>query len=252
MVEATGSGLFLYRPVAWCFFRGMKKHKAPVTWWKKNKALIISISIAFVPLMVYLIPVTNFWATEVEYYKDGSKYRETPYRFFTLHGTEIEYREDGSKWTETPYVNGERHGTAIDYYEDGSKRSETPYLNGKIHGTAIDYYEDGSKRSETPYLNGKRHGTAITYNEDGSKSRETPYVDGKRHGKYVYYNMDGSNWTEEYKENKVVAGTKMARRFRGTTKTDRRNGKSHSLTAKGMVRRFITSRTDRRNMKPPT
>ena len=98
--------------------------------------------------------------------------------------TEVLYHEDGSKKSEIPYVNDERHGTEICYWPNGLKMSETPYQKGAMHGTAMGYYEDGSKRSETPYVNNKKH------------------------GKCVKYNRDGSQWTEEYKEDELVAGTK--------------------------------------------
>ena len=74
--------------------------------------------------------------------------------------------------------------------------------------TEVLYHEDGSKKSETPFQNGAMHGTAIEYYEDGSKRSETPYVNNKKHGKCVKYNRDGSQWTEEYKEDELVAGTK--------------------------------------------
>ena len=59
--------LFLYRPVAWCFHRGMKKHKA----------LIISFAAAIVIVVTPFIPWGQFWGTEIGYYEDGSKYSET-------------------------------------------------------------------------------------------------------------------------------------------------------------------------------
>ena len=138
--------LLLYRPVAWCFLRGVKKHKT----------LIISIVAAVVIVVTPFIPWGKFWGTEVEYYKDGSKYRETPYRFFREHGTEFEYRwNDGTKERETPFVNGIKHGTAIAYYGNGSKEYEIPYVKGKKHGTSIWYYPNGTKEKEILYENGK-------------------------------------------------------------------------------------------------
>ena len=96
MVEAMGAVLFLYRPVAWCFLRGMKKYNA----------LIISIVAAVVILASIFIPWGKFWWTEVAYYESSGvrgygqvseqsqtkqKRWETPYRFFNKHGTEIGY-----------------------------------------------------------------------------------------------------------------------------------------------------------------
>ena len=54
--------LFLYRPVAWCFYRRMKKHKN----------LIISIVAAIVIVVTPFIPWGKFLGTEVEYYGEGS------------------------------------------------------------------------------------------------------------------------------------------------------------------------------------
>ena len=173
--------LFLYRPVAWRFLRWMKKHKKTVSWWKKHKALIISISIGFAPLMVYVKTQTNLWRTVVTWrtefgYPEDAKYGEIPYRFFRKHGTEIRYYRDGSKQWEAPYVKGKMHGTEIWYYPDGSKSSETPYVNGKQHGTEIKYFKDGSTKT-SEWVHGT--GTDIWYREDGSKRLETVYENGK-------------------------------------------------------------------------
>ena len=60
IVEATGLGLFLYHPLAWCFLRGMKKPKI---------ILVASIVVAAVLIKTQ----TNLWRTETFYYEDGSK-----------------------------------------------------------------------------------------------------------------------------------------------------------------------------------
>ena len=38
------------------------------------------------------------------------------------NGTAIEYYEDGSKYKQIPYVDGKPHGTYVKYYGDGSRR----------------------------------------------------------------------------------------------------------------------------------
>ena len=58
--------LFLYRPVAWCFYRGMKKAKI---------ILVASIVVAAVLIKTQ----TNRWRTKIDYYKDGSKELANPY-----------------------------------------------------------------------------------------------------------------------------------------------------------------------------
>jgi len=89
---------FLYHHRECVFFGGMKKHKT----------LIKSIVAAVVIVVIPFIPWGKFWGTEVEYYEDGSKHYETPYRFFKEHGTDIYYNQDGWKVSESVYENGKR------------------------------------------------------------------------------------------------------------------------------------------------
>ena len=166
MVEVSVDGLLLYRPVVWCFVRGMKKPKTSFSWWKKYNALVISIFAAVVITNLFVIPWVRFWGTETEidYYRGGS-YWETPYRFFMKHGTAIGYKDGSKKWEHV--------------YENGSKRKEIGWVDGKRHGREIWYSKDGSKRFERTWVNGVPHGTQIDYREDGSKSQEIVYENGK-------------------------------------------------------------------------
>ena len=132
--------LFLYRPVAWCFFRGMK----------------------YLSILMVGVALLAGGCGEVE----------------VSDGTEIVYLDDGSKGIETPYVQGKIHGTRISYHEDGSIKATTPYLDGKRDGSQIWSYKDGS-RIVTHYLDDKMHGPSIWYREDGSKRREILWEDGK-------------------------------------------------------------------------
>ena len=65
MVEAMGLGLFLYRPVAWCFLRGMKKHKI--------------ILVASIVVVAVLIKTQTNLRTKIDYYEDGSKELANPF-----------------------------------------------------------------------------------------------------------------------------------------------------------------------------
>jgi len=184
MVEAMGAVLFLYRPVAWCSYRGMK---------------YLSILMVCVALLVggcgEKTPIYPEGPTH--YYVNGSKVYEAPLVDGQKHGTAIWYFEDGSTKTEK-WVHGT--GTHIKYRQDGSKEWEASFVNGKQHGTEIHYNEDGSSATwakyETPWVNGKRHGTQIWYNEDGSKYCETPYVNGQKHGTAIWYHENGSKFRE--------------------------------------------------------
>ena len=74
------------------------------------------------------------WSKWTVEYKDGGS-------CWSKNGTAIEYYEDGSKYKQIPYVDGKPHGTAVKYYGDGSRRwVETPYVDGKQHGTVNRYY----------------------------------------------------------------------------------------------------------------
>ena len=107
MVEATGAVLFLYRPLAWCFLRGMKYLSILIV----GVALLVG-GCSYSPtkgLDLFVVPLV-----------DGKQ-----------HGTEIRYYEDGSKKLETPSVNGKKHDTEIEYQEYGWKVSETIWKNGE-------------------------------------------------------------------------------------------------------------------------
>ena len=181
-----------------------------------------------------------FTGTDIRYYKDGSRYKETPYVDGKPQGTEIQYREDGSKCMETPWVDGKRIGMEITYYEGGSKFSETPYVDGNANGTGIKYRQDGSKESETifakhkwqskiwyredgskwkemrydidPMIMMKSHpneGIPTYYDENGIKKEEAPMVDGKLNGIVMDYYEDGSTKEETPYVNGKKHGTKI-------------------------------------------
>ena len=229
MVEATGVGIFLYRPVAWCFIRGMKSNKtcsvcgqvfetknrfvrsickeckiakgkseAKSKWAALKKKQRLALISFILSASIWIKTSTNLWRTEIEYGWGGSK-KEIPYRFFKKHGTAIRYFEDGSTKIEEKWVYGT--GTAVEHYEDGTESSETPFVNGKKHGTEISYRRDGSKWGEIPFVDGKEHGTQVLYNEDGSKKEETPWVQGKVNGTQIGYREDGSKAVETLYEN---------------------------------------------------
>ena len=181
-----------------------------------------------------------FTGTEIRYYKDGSKWLETPYVDGKKQGMEIQFREDGSKCMETPWVDGKRIGMEIAYREDGSKFSETPYVDGNANGTKIKYRQDGSKESETVYAKHNKQ-SGIWYREDGSKwkemrydidpmimmkshpnegiptyydengikKEEAPMVDGKLNGIVMDYYEDGSRYKETPYVNGKKHGTKI-------------------------------------------
>ena len=196
MVEATG--LFLYRPVAWCFLRGMK---------------YLSILMVGFALLVGGCGQSEAdkLRKEIKELKEKQKVRDLKQELADLKKgpsvnlDQIEFKHD------TIYFRGEEEpftGTLIEFHVDGSKFRETSYKNGKRHGTEIVYRKDGSKSHENPWVNGERHGTSISYRQDGSVSLLTPYLEGKEHGREVYYNRDGSLLTEEYKDGEPINGTK--------------------------------------------
>ena len=171
MVEATGLGLFLYRPVAWCFLRGMKY-----------------LSILIVGVALATSGVANDKA-EIERLKKEIEALKAKQEVHRLRQELAELKKEPTVNNDQikyiggiPYLKGEKEpftGTVIGYRKDGSKSWEIPYVNGKRHGTGIVYNEYGSKWGKIPFLNGKRHGTQIEYNRDGSKVREFVYENGK-------------------------------------------------------------------------
>tara|TARA_A100001037_G_scaffold298134_1_gene321340 strand:- start:251 stop:655 length:405 start_codon:yes stop_codon:yes gene_type:complete len=128
MVEVAGLRLFLDRPVAWCFLRGMK---------------YLSILMVGVALLVGGC---------------GEKPTDKPAREIYTNSSQaisqFDIRDEGL------YVKGETEpftGMVIECRKDGSKLRETPFVNGKEHGTAIRYFEGGGgKASEIVYEHGKK------------------------------------------------------------------------------------------------
>ena len=152
--------LFLYRPVAWCFLRGMKVLSILMVGvalllggcgeedtQKKPLRISITEDTQEKPLLI-VSPEDLTEVGGITYLpqKDGTS---KPY---TGWGVE----KDGAvKLSEIFYKNGKKHGTEIWYNKDGSKSWEIPYVNGEPHGTGILYREDGSKFSEVVWENGK-------------------------------------------------------------------------------------------------
>ena len=74
-------------------------------------------------------------------------------------------------------------------------------------------------------------------------------MNNKKHGKCVKYNRDGSQWTEEYKEDELVAGTKNGTQIgyyqNGSKKEETRlNTRMGGWAARGMAHVFRTILTE--------
>ena len=168
MVEAMGLGLFLYRPLAWCFIRGMKY----------ISILMVGIALAASGVADDKAEIERL-KKEIEALKAKQELIQLRQKLAelkkgaTVNKDQIKYIDD------IAYLKGDKEpftGTAIGYYKDETKMSEIPYVNGKYHGTQILYRADGSKLSEIPFANGKEHGTQIWYYEDGSKKKKIKIV----------------------------------------------------------------------------
>ncbi len=102
-------------------------------------------------------------------YKDGDKWKETPYKQGIIDGTVKVYYEYGELWKECPYVKGVENGVEKWYSISGKIKSEIPYVNGKINGVAKEYYPGGYVvECETTYSNGEKVSTK-KYDEKGNE-----------------------------------------------------------------------------------
>ena len=123
MVEVAGVGLFLYRPVVWCFPRGMK---------------FLSI------LMVGAALATSGLAddkAEIERLKKEIEALKAKHEAYRLRQELADFKKglvvkiDQIKIVDgTAYFKEEKEpfiGTAISYYEDGSKWRGTVWENGQ-------------------------------------------------------------------------------------------------------------------------
>ena len=73
----------------------------------------------------------------------------------TKRPTEVTYWPNGQKRRESHYKNGKPDGLTISWYENGQKSSEGHYKNGERDGLETHWDKNGQKSSEYHFKNGK-------------------------------------------------------------------------------------------------
>ena len=134
-------------------------------------------------------------------------------------GLHVEYYDNGQKKVEAPFKDGKLDGLLTGWYENGKKRAEGHYKDGKIvsasswksdgkpcpitrivdgSGTVVSWYENGRKWSEEHYKNGEWDGLMTAWHENGQKWQEYHYKDGKQEGLATEWHENGQKKSEEY------------------------------------------------------
>ena len=174
----------------------------------------------------------------IEYRKDGSKMRETDYKYggVTLR---MEWDEAGNLTKEETFPVHKPRGVEVDEpvemidfgkenpdsdltfdnvhfapernypYDDLAFREEAnkeriAYAKGEdepFTGVGVSPKRKGSLGWESRFLNGKLHGKKILFNNDGSILSEEPYLNGKLHGRSIGWSSAATgsqNWEKQH------------------------------------------------------
>jgi len=111
-------------------------------------------------------------------------------------GLDEEFYPNGSKKGEIPWRNGKEDGLVVYYYQDGRKSYEANYKEGKKNGFATVWYPNGQKQWQTVFRAGLTHGVWREWYADGKKKFEANYSDGKLDGLATWWYDNGHIWQE--------------------------------------------------------
>ena len=199
----------------------------------------------------------------IEYRKDGSKMRETDYKYggVTLR---MEWDEAGNLTKEETFPVHKPRGVEVDEpgeiidlgkenpdsdltfdnvrfaperkypYDDLAFREKAnkeliAYAKGEeepFTGVGVSPNRKGSLGWETRFLNGKLHGKKILFNNDGSIAIEETYLNGKLHGQSIgWYGPDRPNWEKQHINGKQISDKVYFRSGSVRTETSFKGGK---------------------------
>ncbi|MBW8887221.1 MAG: toxin-antitoxin system YwqK family antitoxin [Fibrobacteres bacterium] len=111
-------------------------------------------------------------------------------------GLDEEFYPNGGKKGEIPWRNGKEDGLVVYYYQDGRKSYEANYKEGKKNGFATVWYPNGQKQWQTVFRAGLTHGVWREWYADGKKKFEANYSDGKLDGLATWWYDNGHIWQE--------------------------------------------------------
>lgn len=153
---------------------------------------------------------------------------------------EIEWYANGQKKSEIPYKDGQQFGKVLRWYPNGQKEEEVMMKNTRVHGHYRSWYENGQKQREFFSINNIMSGEYREWNEAGKliieiieqPTQKTIAVknywdngavklDGTsklpaslsihqwnqtRHGEWTYFSQDGRiQKTEKYVDGKLTS-----------------------------------------------
>lgn len=101
-------------------------------------------------------------------------------RYYTNENKEVllketQYYEDGSKYIEGPYKDGKRNGLWSAWYRDGQLWSTGEYKDGIETGTKTVYHENGQKYYQGEVTGEKRIGIWTFWDKEGNVVKKIDY-----------------------------------------------------------------------------
>jgi len=171
--------------------------------------------------------------------KDGVLYFENQI-VSAGQSVEIEWYANGTKKSEVPYKDGQQYGKVRRWYPNGQKEEEVSMRNTRVHGLYRSWYENGNKKMEFTSINNVMSDEYREWFENGKLSTEIIEMKDKkmisvkqfwdngqvkvqgtsalpaslsihnwsqsRHGLWTYWLKDGSTMkTENYENGRLVS-----------------------------------------------
>lgn len=107
----------------------------------------------------------------IDYYKNGSKYREGKAEFMTVQkekfrGFVTYYYKDGTVSKKEKYKNGYLDGPYKEYYPTGETKVDGVYNKGKRERVWKIYYKTGKIKTKGKYRNNEKVGEWTTFYRD--------------------------------------------------------------------------------------
>lgn len=128
-----------------------------------------------------------------EWYGNGIKKSEVPYKNNVPHGKYTEWTSLGDVITIGNYVNGKRDGIWKEQYKDKSTRTVFQYKDGTRIGDWLGYYQDGSNMSEQHYgEQGDSIGIWKKWHKNGNLAEEQNCFQSVENGFIKKYRIDGT------------------------------------------------------------
>lgn len=137
----------------------------------------------------------------------GTVISRTPRKVYSgMNGLWTEWYENGQKSEEGPYKNDNRNGAWVFWHENGQKSSKGSYKDGIKDGLWAQWYENGQKSEEGPYQNDNRGGSWVFWRRNGRKGSEGTYKNGIKNGLWTKWYADGVEQSKGKYKNGIKDG----------------------------------------------